>query len=105
MFKNGGHLLYKNSGTMDLLAFRVFYNPDSIANILIFLGVTSQFIFTMDTNKEPSISVHTGQNYFLKFYQCHGGLYYFDISALNVFNNSVNSYSFFTTLQETRCFS
>ena len=90
---------------MDMFQLRVFYNPYSIANIFSLVSGTSQFIFTMDTNKEPSISVHTGQNYFLKFYQCHGGLYYFDISALNVFNNSVNSYSFFTTLQETRCFS
>ena len=49
VFTNGGHLEYKQSGTMDMLPLRVFYNPDYIANILELVDVTSQLRVTMDT--------------------------------------------------------
>ena len=69
VFRNGGHLEYRQSGTMYLLPLNIFYNPDSISKILALVGVTSQFRVTMDYNNEPAIFVHTGPDPVIKFYQ------------------------------------
>ena len=55
---------------MDILPWRFFYKPDYIAKSLELIDVTSQFIVTMDTSNEPDMFLHTGADYFLKFYQC-----------------------------------
>ena len=55
VFTNGGHLDYKKSDTVDMLPLKVFYNTDSIANILALLYVTSQYRVTMDTNNKPTM--------------------------------------------------
>ena len=73
VFTNDGHLEYKNSGTVDLLLLKVFYNTYSITTILELVDVTSQFRVTMDTNNKPAMFVHTGPDYVLKFFQyCEG---------------------------------
>ena len=100
VFTNCGNLDYKQSDTMDWFSLKVFYNPDSIAKILALVDVTIQFRFTMDTNKEPSMFVHTGPYSVLNFYQCRKVFYYFDTSAPNVLNRSINIYYFLSTIQE-----
>ena len=90
---------------MDIFPLSIFYNPDSITNILSFGNVNSQFIITMDTNNKPAIFIHTGLDYSPKFYQCHEVLYYFDTSVPNIFSPSGNAYSFRTTVQEKKSFS
>ena len=67
MLKNGGHIDYKQSGTMDLLPLRVFYNLDYIVNILALVVVTSQFRVTNDNNNKPAMFVHTVPDSFLNF--------------------------------------
>ena len=68
--------------------------------MLALVDVTSKFRVTMDTNNEPAMFVYTGPYPVLNFYQCREGLYYFDTPDPNLFNHSVNAYSFLTTVQE-----
>ena len=104
-FTNGGNLDHKQSGTMDMLPLRVFYNPYSVATFLALVDVTSHFKVTMDTNNKPTIFIHTGLYYVLKFYQFFKGLYYFDTSVPTVFNPSVKACYSLTTFQEhKKCF-
>ena len=74
VFTNVGNINHKKYGAMDLLPLKVFYNPDSITNILELDDVTSQFRFTMDTNNKPAMFVHTGPDSVLKFFKCREGL-------------------------------
>ena len=90
---------------MDMLPLKIFYIPDSISKILALVDVISQFIVTVDTNNEPDMFVHTGPYSVLKFYNCREVLYYFDNSAPNVLNPSVNAYSCLSTVQENEIFS
>ena len=89
---------------MYLFPLIVFYNPDCISNILALIDVTSQFRATMDTNNKPSMFVHTGPDSVLNFYQCCEGLYYFDTSASNIFNPTINASSLLANFQENTIF-
>ena len=91
VFKNGGNPDCKQSGTMDIFPLKVFYNPDSIANILELIAITSQFIVAMDTNNKPDVVVHNGPDSDLKFYRCHKGIYYLNTSDPKVLNPFVNA--------------
>ena len=86
VFTNIGNLDYKHSDTIYLFPLRVFYNPDSISNILSLIDVTIQFRVTMNTNNKPAMFIHTVPDYVLKFYQCIKVLYYFDTYSNNVMN-------------------
>ena len=89
---------------MDLLPLIVFYNPDSIANILAHVYVNSQFRVTMDTKKK---AFHVRPHWPIfcpQVYQFHEGLYYFDDSAPNLFNPSIGAYYFLITVQENKIF-
>ena len=100
VFTNVFRLDFTQSVTMYMLPLRVSYKPYSISNILALVDVTSQVIVTMDTNNEPAMFVHTIPYSVLKSYQFHEGLYYFDTSATNVLNPSINAYSFLSNAQE-----
>ena len=56
---NGGSLMYNKSGHLSLLPdLEVYYNPDSIANLLSMAYVTEHYRVTMDSAVENSIIVH-----------------------------------------------
>ena len=61
-----------------MLPFEVFFNDQSLANILSFDIVASKFRKTIDTGLDTSINVHlyNGTRIILK--QRGTGLYYFD---------------------------
>ena len=98
VFTNGGNIYYEQSGDIDLLSLKVFYNPYSIANILALVDFTIQFRVTMDTNNKPAMFFHTVTDSVLKFYQCCKWMYYFDTSVPNVLNPSINAYSLLGTV-------
>ena len=61
--------------------FKVWYNPDSMINILAFTDVTRKFRITMDTTDEYSINVHFHQgsdHKVLKFKEMECGLFILD---------------------------
>ena len=60
---------------MDLFPLQVFYYTYYISKKFKLVVVTSQFIFAIDNNNEPSMLVHTGPDSAVKFYQCCEVLY------------------------------
>ena len=76
---NGGSLMNNKSGHLSLLPdLEGYYNPDSIANLLLMAYITEHYRVTMDNAVENSIVVHFGDGNDLKFLKCGRGLYYFD---------------------------
>ena len=76
---NGGSLMYNKSGNLSSLPdIEVYYNPDSIANLLSMAYITENYRVTMDSAVENSIVVHVGNGNDLKFLMCARGIYYFD---------------------------
>jgi hypothetical protein len=65
---------FRNLGT-------VWYNPDSIANILSLRDVRQKCKVTMDTSVENAMIVHRQDGSIMKFKEHLDGLYYFDIHA------------------------
>ena len=61
-----------------MLPFEVLFNDKSAANIIYFYSVASKFSVTIDTEVEPSISVHLRYGTRIILEQRGGGLYYFD---------------------------
>mmetsp|Transcript_4553 Transcript_4553/g.6939 ORF Transcript_4553/g.6939 Transcript_4553/m.6939 type:complete len:96 (+) Transcript_4553:181-468(+) len=91
VYTNGGYQKYNQVGTIKLFPFEVFYNPASIANILVLADVARNFRVTMDTGQEHSMTVHFGHDQEMKFKQRREGLYFFDTSASNKNNHLVNA--------------
>ena len=57
----GGSLMYNKSGHLSLLPYlEVYYNPDSIANLLSMAFVTEHYCVTMDIAVGNFIIVHVG---------------------------------------------
>ena len=80
--------VHTNGGTQvshlvgDLTNFgTVWYNPDSLANILSLAQVRQQCRITMDTAVEPALVVHHTDGSCMKFIEYDTGLYYFDASS------------------------
>lgn len=57
---------------------QVWYNPDSIANILSLADVSRVCRVTMDTNVTPEMVVHKLDGTTMRFKQHNGGLYIYD---------------------------
>jgi len=77
----------------------VWYNPDSLANILSLVEVQCKYRVTMDLALEPSMCVHWSDGTIMKFIEYASGLYYHDTAA-NVKPSSkpVSRYSFIVTV-------
>lgn len=73
-FINGGH---QDSNQVALLPdfFKVWYNPDSLMNILALSDVRKHFRVTMDTNLDSAIHVHMDDGRVLPFKEVDSGLY------------------------------
>ena len=94
---NGGSMVYNKVGTLNLLQnISVYYNPESIANILSMAHVTSTYRVTMDSDVEDAIFVHIGDNETLKFTRCGNGLYYYDTNSKT--KQTVAPYILFSTV-------
>ena len=73
----GGHQDYDHTATLKLLPFEVFFNEQSLANILSFAAVASKFRIAIDTELYPFINVHLHYGTRIILKQCGAGHYYF----------------------------
>ena len=89
---NGGTVIYDKKGVFDLLNLPVYYNKNSLANVLSFTQVASLpgVSITTDTSVERSMNVHINNN-ILKFKECNQGLYYLNLENYKL-NSSINDY-------------
>ena len=73
------HLEYTQYGLLDIIpGLEVYYNPQSISNLLSMSVVTSKYRMTMDSGVEDAIIVHLERNQDIKFTLCGHGLYCFE---------------------------
>jgi len=94
LFSNGGHRGYSEKETLTVFPFEVYYNPNSLANILSLSEVSERYRVTMDTDKEPAMVVHLNANVSHKFIKFGSGLYYLDTSQVE---EPIDIYSFLST--------
>ena len=95
---NGGHQDSNMIGNFPNLG-PVWYNKNSIANIMLLSEVRKVCTVTMDTSKEPAINVHRKDGFIMSFvefpsdhYVCHG----------NSNSDSVSAHTLFFTIAEHR---
>ena len=76
---NRGMLDYTQYGSLSILPdLEMYYNPQSVSNLLSMSTVTSKYHVTLDSEVKNVIVVHLGRNQNIKFNQCVNGLCYFD---------------------------
>jgi len=56
----------------------VWFNTESLANILSIAAVRKVGRITMDTSVEPAMHVHRKDGSIMSFHGYHSGLYYYD---------------------------
>ena len=99
---NGGSLIYEHVGICSLAPVKMFYNPNSIANVLSLSMVADipGVKIVMDSEAERSIKVIFGDETNLVFKECKDGLYFFDTNTArtNPTNAPVNDYSSYNLL-------
>ena len=98
VFRNGGTQVSSLEG--DLTNFgTVWYNPQSLANILSLAAVRKVCRVTMDSSIEPSISVHRSNGGIMKFFEYGSGLYYHDpfVASLSL-THPPGDFSFVSTV-------
>jgi hypothetical protein len=78
----------------------VWYNHESIANILSLAEVRKVCRVTMDSSKEPAMCVHRLDGTVMKFTEHPSGLYVFN--PKNVTNDSVNEYTMISTVAKQK---
>jgi len=82
----------RNFGTM-------WYNPQSLANILSLAKVCHKYCVAMDLALEASICMHRVDSTIMKFVKYASGLYYHDTAtSINTISEHVNGYSFIVTV-------
>jgi hypothetical protein len=96
--------VYTNGGTQtstlvgDVTNFgTVWYNPQSLANILSLADVRKICRVTMDTAVESAMCVHKADGSLMKFIEYTTGLYYFDTAKTNARKHNLH-YTFVTTV-------
>jgi hypothetical protein len=100
---NGGHQDSDMIGDFPNLG-AVWYNPESIANILSLADVRKVCRVTMDSCTEPAMLVHRLDGTVMKFTEHPSGLYVF--KPQNVTNTTVNEYTMLSTVaQQKKMFS
>ncbi len=102
---NGGQITSTQLGNLQYIG-PVWYNPESIANILSLAQVRKVLRVSMDTAFEPCLLIHKEDGSVLKFRESESGLYYYDTSSSN--DNSTSellhhaNYSFIQTVDEQK---
>ena len=78
----GGSQNYDKIEYFKYLPILVYYNKDSLANILLFkeVALVLGICITMDTSMERAIFVTLPDGRKMKFKECDIGLYYFDVN-------------------------
>jgi hypothetical protein len=97
LYSSGGHLDSDQKGRFG--DFSVWFNPQSLANILSLSQVAEKFRVTLDTLVENAFHVHISEGHTLKFQCGPTGLYYMDTSKLNI-SKLKKAFSFFNTVAE-----
>ena len=90
VYTNGGHQVSRLLGDIPNFG-EVWYNPQSLANILSLAAVRQRCRITMDTAGDPSISVHRRDGSVMIFRESAMGLYYFDVADPSNFINSTST--------------
>jgi hypothetical protein len=99
---NGGTQLSTQVGTVRNFG-NVWFNPDSLANILSMAAVRKVCRITMDTSVEAAMHVHRKDGTIMKFAEYTSGLYYYDVGAdsggfTNDTSKTVDAYLFLNTV-------
>lgn len=89
-YTNGGHQDSTHVGTLPGF-LSVWYNPDSMLNILSFSEVSARYRITLDTASSDDICVHLEDSVVLRFKRVDSGLYMLHHSNNN--NIDVTHYS------------
>ena len=79
----------------------VWFNPNSLANILSLSEVPKQCRVTMDSHAENTLIIHKRDGSMMKFKNYKNGLYYYDATTNNS-KPSVTSYSFLSTVRDNK---
>ena len=86
----------------------VWFNPNSLANILSMAEVRKQCRITMDTNVEAAMCVHKKNGEIMKFIEYETGLYYYDAkdhkftSSNKHSSKDINAYLFLNTVRSLK---
>jgi Reverse transcriptase (RNA-dependent DNA polymerase) len=95
VYTNGG--IQRSSLVGDIANFgMVWYNPDSLANILSLAAVRKQCKVTMDSSVEPCFLVHRNNGNIMKFLEYANGLYFHDPEA------PTSDFTFVSTVQQNK---
>ena len=101
MYSNGGAQKTVMVGDYEPLGMTVWYNPESLANILALREVRTKHQVTMDTDVHPSMAIHergkSGSIYV--FEECKTGLYRYDINGQSInINHDNEAFNFLNTV-------
>ena len=82
----------------------VWYNKESLANILSLAQVRKNFRVTMDTDKEPAMVVHRKDGSKIKFTEYSSGLYYYEVpkKKKDKLDIELDDYCFVTTVTQNK---
>ena len=98
-YSNGGHQDTNQVGDFPGM-FTVWYNRDSMLNILSFRDVRENFRIAMDTDKENSIEVHLPGGKSVNFMEVESGLYLLRNNKDT--KDKISAYSFLTLVQANK---
>ena len=89
-----------------MLTLEVFYNKNSLGNILSFTAVVCKFKITIDKDLYPFINVNLNNGTIIIFKQCSGGLYYFHTTNMKhkIINSQVTDYTFLNTVESNNSY-
>ena len=82
LYSNGGYMETNLKGKFG--NFEVWYSPKSLANILSLALVTEEYRVTLDTGVDNSFIMHITEYHKLRFRRHSSGLYYFDVTTVDV---------------------
>ena len=93
MLTNGGSVTYKEVADCKLLPLKVYFNKDSLVNVLSFKQVSEipGVKITKNKPKKDALTVHLKDENKMKF-KCNEGLYYYDTNSNNHSNSKTNNY-------------
>ena len=92
---NGGKQTSEYTGDLPGF-FSVWFNPNSMLNILAWSDVRKRYRITVDTDKGAYIEVHLDKDKRMYFEEVRSGLYLFRGSTNGGVNSNINGYSFLT---------
>jgi len=96
VYTNGGFQISKMVGTIKEYG-EVWYNEESLANILSLTQVRLRCRVTMDTSIEACMNVHRKDGSIMKFTEYRNGMYKFDAAARKPINTSNKAVTFYSS--------